>query len=100
MIGSFNLPKHCHLIAGEFEIVSNEMKTSPVCLGEYQAIGRVAMESGKQRQRENVVERYRFQHQSILLLLVTKYVGKREAESELAELHLYLELPDAGEAQM
>jgi hypothetical protein len=59
MIGSFNLPKHCHLIAGEFEIVSNEMKTSPVCLGDYQAIERVAMESGKQRQRENVVERYR-----------------------------------------
>jgi hypothetical protein len=32
----------------------------------------VAMESGKQRQRENIAERYRFQHQPILSLLVTK----------------------------
>jgi hypothetical protein len=55
MISSFHLPKHCHLIAGEFGIVSNEMKTSPICLGDYEAIERVAMESGKQRQRENAV---------------------------------------------
>jgi hypothetical protein len=60
--------------------------------------------------RENVVERYRFQHQPILLLLVTKHVGKLKPESKLAE-HLYLQFPingraapawkaDADEAQM
>jgi hypothetical protein len=76
------------------------MKPSPICLGDYEAIERVAMESGKQRQREDVVERYRFQHQPILMLLVTKYVDKGEPESKLAELHRYLQFPDAGEAQV
>jgi hypothetical protein len=35
-----------------------------------------------------------------LLLLVTKHIGEQEVESELAELHLDLQFPDAGKAQM
>jgi hypothetical protein len=32
-----------------------------------------------------------------LLLLVAKHIGKREAQSELAELHLNLQFPNAGD---
>jgi hypothetical protein len=64
--------------------VSNEVKTWPNCLSDYEAIERVAMESAKQRLRENIVERYRFQHRPILSLLVTKHVGRRRPESKPA----------------
>jgi hypothetical protein len=41
-----SVPKHCHVIAGEFGIVSNEMKLSPICLGDYEAIERSRWKGG------------------------------------------------------
>lgn len=76
------------------------MKASPIRLGDNEAVERIAVNCRKRRQRENVFERYRFQHQSILLLLVMKHVGEREAQGQLAELHLDLQFPDACQAQM
>jgi hypothetical protein len=32
--------------------------------------------------------------------LVAKHIGERQAERELAELHLDLQFPDTGEAQV
>jgi hypothetical protein len=97
---SSSLPNHRHWIAGEFGIVSDEMKASPIRLGDDEAVERVAVKCGKRRKGEDVFERHRLQHQSILLLLVAKHIGEREVQSELAELHLDLQFPDAGEAQM
>ena len=76
------------------------MKASPIRLGDDKSVERVTVNCGKRRKGEDVFERHRLQHQSILLLLVTKHIGEREVESELAELHLDLQFPDAGKAQM
>ena len=62
------------------------MKASPIRLGDDKAVERVAVKCGKRRKGEDVFERHRLQHQSILLLLVTKHIGEREVQSELAEL--------------
>ena len=80
--------------------MSDKMKPSAIRLGDDEAIERVAVKCGKRRKGENVFKRHRFQKQSILLLLVAKHFDEREAQSQLAELHLDLQFPDAGEAQM
>ena len=80
----FHLPKHRHRIAGEFRIVSGEMKASPIRLGNDKTVKRVAVKCGKRRKGEDVFKRYRLQHQPILLLLVAKHIGERKAQSELA----------------
>jgi hypothetical protein len=80
--------------------MSDKMKTSPIRLGDDDAVERVAVKRRKRRKSENVFEHYRLHHQSILLLLVAKHIGQREAQRELAELHLDLQFPDVGEAQV
>ena len=64
----------------------------------HEAVERVAVKCGKRRKGENVFERHRFQHQSILLLLVAKHIGEREAQSQLCRV--VCSSPDAGEAQV
>jgi len=39
---------------GEFGVVSNEMKASPIRLGDDEAVERVAVKCGKRRKGENV----------------------------------------------
>ena len=58
-------------------------------------LGRLRTEANENA-RENVVERYRFQHQPILLLPVTKYVGKLKPKASLPSCIF----TDADEAQM
>jgi hypothetical protein len=64
------------------------MKASPIRLGDDKAVERVAMKCGKRRKGEDVFERHRLQHQSILLLLVTvppnEHVRIEEEPSRLA----------------
>jgi len=51
---TLHLPKCYHWTAGEFGVVSNEMKASPIRLADDEAVERVAVKCGKRRKGENV----------------------------------------------
>jgi hypothetical protein len=56
-IERFHLPKHRHWIAGKFGIMSDEMKTSLIRLGDDEAVERIAVKCGKRRKGEDVFKR-------------------------------------------
>jgi hypothetical protein len=51
---TLHLPKYYHWTAGEFGVVSNEMKASPIRLADDEAVERVAVKCGKRRKGDNV----------------------------------------------
>jgi hypothetical protein len=76
--------------------VSDEVKASPLGLGHNEAIEGIAVKRGKRRKAEDVFERNRLQHQSILALLVAKHIGQRQVQSERVTNHTVDSRPEGA----
>ena len=66
------------------------MEASPRRLGDKEAIERIAMKGRKRRKGKDVLQGNRLQLQSILVRLIAKHIGQRQAQAKLAELQLDL----------